>query len=73
MVSVVLSCEEATNLPQVSAQGRVAHGGKLVDAAMLKMFPDTVVYRFNQEAAVDSTVEVDATRMSPDESARVIL
>lgn len=73
LVSVVLSCDEATNLQRVGSSERVARGGKLVDVSMLKLFRDkTVIHRFNKEDAVGRTLEVDVTRLSPEESATII-
>lgn len=73
LISVVLSCDEATNVERLGAEDRLARGAKLVDASLLeKLRAKTRIYRFSDMAVAGGTLEVDATRLSPEQAAMEI-
>ncbi|KAK7918394.1 hypothetical protein PG985_010268 [Apiospora marii] len=73
LVSVVLSCDEATNLERLGSEERSARGDKLVDASLLKKLrAKTQIYRFTDMAVAGDTLEVDANRLSPEQAAMEI-
>ncbi|KAK7960773.1 hypothetical protein PG996_011413 [Apiospora saccharicola] len=74
LVSVVLSCDEETNLERLASKHRATRSaGNVVDAALLRRLKDkTPIHRFSEMAAEGGTLEIDSTHLSPELAALVI-
>lgn len=71
LISVVLSCDDDTNLARLSTEERRVHG-KIVDAALLKRFRQgVVIHRFDQLG--EMSFELDVSNLSAEETAQQLL
>ncbi|KAF9878401.1 hypothetical protein CkaCkLH20_03893 [Colletotrichum karsti] len=71
LVSVVVSCDEATNLARLQSADREAHR-KIVDPELLHMFRNGVqIHRF--DVSESTSLEVDVSKLAPAEAATRIL
>ncbi|KAK8007449.1 hypothetical protein PG989_001439 [Apiospora arundinis] len=65
-----LGAATGVHVERVGAADRVARGGKLVDVTLLKGIRETtVIHRFTEEDVLGGTLELDVTRLSPEEAA----
>ncbi|KAK1633998.1 hypothetical protein BDP81DRAFT_325366 [Colletotrichum phormii] len=71
LVSVVVTCDEATNIARIQSADRKAHR-KIVDPGLLRMFRNGVrIHRFDEPGTM--SIEVDVTESTPTEAARRML